>query len=1409
MAAAGQLSKIYQRAVDRYQEITHEILDVHFLQSIQTVDALINEIDKQNTTFKEFREKRKDICDAISLALVPVQRFMDLAGQGAYAFPPSCVVFGAVSCLIGAAQGVSTSYESIQDLMGSLKEFTVRLKTYSQEEISEDLSERLSEVLVALIEIFALSTKEVRRGRLRKFGRNLLLGSNDEIQAAVDKLDRLTRIEAGLVQAETLTIAKKTGRTVDDVAVTVTSTNDQLQETGAEVMKVSVQVTEVKDMLGNLIVSVNEKKQPESNKLQPDELRQILQPSKLDPAQTWYDKISKTRIPGTGDWILTEDIFNDWIQRNTPVIFVTGNPGAGKSYLSTNIISFLRSQHVKSNLSMLTMSVAYFYFKDDNPDTRSFHQALRDLAYQISMSDPAYQEHIAAIGDFICISTLETAWRRLFVEYFLEKKDVQSCVYIVFDGVDEASNKEREIFLGLARDIYQNNASCRLQLAIVGRPHLSDQLYESLEVEVPTIHVTAQKNSTDIDRYIKTSINKSAVLKRTSIKLRREILETLSAKAEGMFLWVNLMMQELVKRKSETSMRKSLKEAPRGLKEMFRHVLFSFSETCEPEELDFLNELLLWTACWKVPMTLQQAGDILRLKSADGDGMIYLEGALRKQWAAFFALDRADGLNTAELYKLALKSSGVGESDDNASILSHDEEDDENEGEMFEDVENFVNFDSYPYTTTVTFCHASIGDFFRDENEDRVSAGEKFPPVGVNWREAKVHVLKSCLRLLTEEEFAEKCAEEMKVTPVSAALALSAQLQSTPVSYATREDRIQIASLLVKVLTVDKYMELIGVWAGWAFTTTNVQAVRQWWEDAEVLDALDAEEREFVTDTEKNPATSFRLLAVYFWKGLMLGNKYDPAVASRAVWSYQKLLKNEEVDYTASTDNPTIEEVVSAAEFQDTEKTATWYSRVGRVLRDFKYLEASFEYFGKAQELGPEDPFILGGMGVLFVEQKEWQKAVGQFAQAEKAQLKMLETASDEQKTELEKFLHQLLEHMCLAYSMLGDYDNELAVRKRAFEYMPLCNKCINRILFHHHMNRQYEETIDLLKRMAQIPVPGRDFSILTITVILNAWNEEMFFKFCAHAALATNNIPFLIDTWSAMKSEARRLFETVALLHLDLSIARLYCEFAGNKAKAVSMWENIVDTFPSTREEGMLGIVKIQAAANLAVHRVSTAIDLGLGTPEAEEQAAELERLSHRLGNQGIKSDLWFTACAQSFQPGVYYRITGQHAKARAVLKPIVKRAVDILSDDEAQGEHGVAMGALKDVFTVLGDAPGTIATAYARGNYEDYPKSKRWQHEEDEVLTCCDGPCRISVTVYDGVSFCPICCQSVFCKNCVKLLEDGEMGINLCSAKHIEYFIHIPPRPQALEKSQMLVGDRVIELSKWLEELKAEWGL
>ncbi|RLL95865.1 hypothetical protein CFD26_105362 [Aspergillus turcosus] len=1393
----NQIPAIYARAIEKYKEITKEELDVAFLCRLQSVDDLAKEIDERNKSFSEYRHKRGVIFDAMQAALIPVQLFGNLAAGGAsMAFPPSSLVFGAVTYLVTAAKGVSSSYDAIEDLMGTLKDFTIRLKAYSQEQISEDLSDKLSDILTTLVEIFALSTKAIKRGRLLKFTRNILLGTDDAIKAAVGKLDKLTKVEASLVGAETLTEAKRTGRVVDTLQTTVTSTNVTVQETGMAVNQMTVQVTEVHEMLGNLLIAAKDKDENhgESAKTQSDLVRKILQPSATDSAQDWYDRISKARVPGTGDWIRREDVFQGWLDRDLPVMFVSGNPGSGKSYLSSSIIAFLRDKYPQGVQHPSHVSIGYFFFKDDNPATRSFHQALRDLAYQLSRNDPAYEKYLVTLGDYGSASTLESAWRTLFVNYFLKKESITSSVYVLFDAVDEAFEEERLVFLQLAKDILDSPNRGRLQLAMIGRPHISDQLTEALETNVPTIYVTTLKNSTDIDRYIKTSIQKSVILRRVSPALRKEITEKLSAGAEGMFLWVNLMLQELVKKRNESSIRKSLEQAPKGLKEMLRHVLMSFSASLNNEELEFLNELLLWATCAVRPLTLGEVEAILELKSAEGDGMIYLEGALRKQFAAFFNLDREDGLTTTELQTMADRTY---ESDDE-DVTNEDSEDQD----AFEDVENIVDFDSNKESTTVTFSHASLGDFFRDPNEGKVSAAEDKLPVGVVYKDAKAHVFKTCLKILTDTEFSEK-AKDSSVTVTYAARNWVQHLHVVQPSETSLEDRKTIASMLARMFGMEEYMAKWVPRRSWVSTSENLKAIQRWWDDPEIVESLAVKEAEFVLSVKEKPVETFRPIAEFCAKKWLAEDDWSPAAPAAMIISYLKCQRGIDEDFL-SRFAPTAAEVVEAAEWAQIEKTSRWYQRIGVVLRQAGHVDEALDHFRKATAIDSNNWIAKAGMAIAYSGRKEWATAIALDEEVEALLEKQLIDEPD-QKKRLTSHLHTILGRLATCYKELGQAEKHYVKIKKALALLPYCSTCTYTILRFQNETGRFDETMSLVKEFADAQVPDKEYNRLTEFLWQVPSVDEEVIEYLADAGQATEDLDLIVRFYRDAARAARKLSMTVVAAHLDLSLARIYSEYTREEDKATKRWERILNTYGSAKEEGEIGSAKVTASSKLAQLWLCHAVDAGVGSPEAEEYVGRLEQLVARYKTEDT-SAFWVAARARAISLGLWYRLTGRHDESRALLAPSVKRAIQILSDDDPENDSA-GLFDLQNALIAAGDVKNVIAIGYALAGYAGTIEQEDEEGEYGDHRYTCDGPCRKVFQTMEGISLCSICFDTGFCKDCSELLRTGAMPFQVCRATHAKDFVYIPPRPQKVETGRVLVEGQVLTYEEWLAQLKKEW--
>ena len=119
-----------------------------------------------------------------------------------------------------AAIGVSSSYDSLVDLFECLGNFLKRLEIYTTIPFTPLMTDIIVKIMVELLSVLALATKQVQQGRLsewiiglqvliaqritEKFAKKLL--GEGEIEAVLQKLDRLTQEEARMMAAQTLEV---------------------------------------------------------------------------------------------------------------------------------------------------------------------------------------------------------------------------------------------------------------------------------------------------------------------------------------------------------------------------------------------------------------------------------------------------------------------------------------------------------------------------------------------------------------------------------------------------------------------------------------------------------------------------------------------------------------------------------------------------------------------------------------------------------------------------------------------------------------------------------------------------------------------------------------------------------------------------------------------------------------------------------------------------------------------------------------------------------------------------------------------------------------------------------------------------------------------------------------------------
>ena len=68
-----------------------------------------------------------------------------------------------------AADGVSSSYDALVDLFECIGNFLKRLRIYTDITLTPSMTDIIVQIMVELLSVFALATKQIKQGRFSKY----------------------------------------------------------------------------------------------------------------------------------------------------------------------------------------------------------------------------------------------------------------------------------------------------------------------------------------------------------------------------------------------------------------------------------------------------------------------------------------------------------------------------------------------------------------------------------------------------------------------------------------------------------------------------------------------------------------------------------------------------------------------------------------------------------------------------------------------------------------------------------------------------------------------------------------------------------------------------------------------------------------------------------------------------------------------------------------------------------------------------------------------------------------------------------------------------------------------------------------------------------------------------------------
>ncbi|RFN48948.1 zinc finger protein [Fusarium flagelliforme] len=297
--------------------------------------------------------------------------------------------------------------------------------------------------------------------------------------------------------------------------------------------------------------------------------------SKIDPPNYHedYEIASQKRFQNTsGRWILSHPLVSDWLDHSSKAngkIYLSGIPGAGKTVLTSSIIGHLRDRRSSGRGSADSFSVSYFYFKHHQPKKSSLLSMLLGLLAQLVAQDESLLDHV--------YQACRSAEPRQFQSLDEVSRHVSMALqsqprsFVIIDGLDECTEASRVLdwfeSIMSTQDDTSGDTDFNIRLFISGQ---RDGILESQMSHYTRIDLeTSSGHDQDIEAFAETMAIKIRERFSLNPEIERDIAVRVTSKAGGMFLYAQLVLNNLLSQTSKYDLKQELKAEtfPEGLEQ--------------------------------------------------------------------------------------------------------------------------------------------------------------------------------------------------------------------------------------------------------------------------------------------------------------------------------------------------------------------------------------------------------------------------------------------------------------------------------------------------------------------------------------------------------------------------------------------------------------------------------------------------------------------------------------------------------------------------------------------------------------------------------------------------------------------------------------------------------------------------
>ncbi|KAH0563355.1 hypothetical protein GP486_002074 [Trichoglossum hirsutum] len=278
-----------------------------------------------------------------------------------------------------------------------------------------------------------------------------------------------------------------------------------------------------------------------------------------------YDLRCDEHLDGTGFWLLDSETYKNWKSSDeSDLLWVRGKPGSGKSVLAAVTITDLRLEVEPET----ALGYAFCRRGDESfqDPTKIFGALAKQVSEHKSAIDPVLEMECRASHS--STSPSQRAIRLVMASAVKQFRQI----FLVVDALDEC--KDNDQLAQDLRDLVENKGLPPVKVIVFSRHEYNlEECFRPYKQIEPDLGA----NEEDLKAYIYSLFPDDSQKKSVNAEIRDECI----AKADGMFLWVKLLAQNLRKPLRSKEKLKKIKEIPPGLDSIYDRIL---KDICNQDE---------------------------------------------------------------------------------------------------------------------------------------------------------------------------------------------------------------------------------------------------------------------------------------------------------------------------------------------------------------------------------------------------------------------------------------------------------------------------------------------------------------------------------------------------------------------------------------------------------------------------------------------------------------------------------------------------------------------------------------------------------------------------------------------------------------------------------------------------------